>query len=470
MAESIKIKLDGSRYKLPTQKDISSAKQFILRRNEYARLLEGEIDDSLKDAAQAIVAICYKYDVDPNKFFISSEYNEKMMDEIAVVMDELEADVLDRIYSHSTSVAKDKKRANALAAWIAILGRGNRNLQDTLDDYLYKTMKDWEAAIAALRYADVDMGTATTKIKTNLHSIYTMPEVVAAFKYAEDFNATYIRSRGVTKGGVGLSNNGSTNVTNMGRITLQMAWMREQGIEFEENGAAGYYQLRGSSYPCSICDAEVGFHEGLEELYTKPYPHPHCCCYRVPIFPLETSTPVATQKAKEQNKVVRTPEDLPDNLFDIYTDSANGISFRIAKDMDTSKSDYQDLLKIATQFAKMGGSVAILKPYHVKSNEYQTVFSSLKDTKYWGKNPDLLVGTEFIEYESYKRPWKKEKVSNMLKHGLQQSSNIIIDNNDGASDYFIQKLIHARLKIGIPIDAVFLFENGNVRLLFENNL
>ena len=287
MAESIKIKLDGSRYELPTQKDITSAKQFILRRNEYARLLEGEIDDCLKDAAQAIIAICYKYDVDPNKFFISSEYNENMMDEIAVVMDELEADVLDRIYSHSTSVAKDKKRANALAAWIAILGRGNRNLQDTLDDYLYKTMKDWEAAIAALRYADVDMGTATTKIKTNLHSIYTMPEVVAAFKYAENFNATYIRSRGVTKGGVGLSNNGSTNVTNMGRITLQMAWMREQGIEFEENGAAGYYQLRGSSYPCSICDAEVGFHEGLEELYTKPYPHPHCCCYRVPIFPIE---------------------------------------------------------------------------------------------------------------------------------------------------------------------------------------
>lgn len=303
MAESIKIKLDGSRYKLPKQEDINSAKQFILRRNEYARLLGDEIDGYLKDAAQDIIAICYKYDVAPKEFIISSEYNEKMMDEIAVVMDELEANALNIIYSHSTSVAKDKKHSNDLAAWIAILGRGNRNLQDTLDEYLYKTMKDWEAAISALRYANVDMGTATTKIKTYLHSIYTMPEVVTAFKDAEDFNATYIRSRGVVRGGVGLSNNGSTNVTNMARTTLQMAWMREQGIEFEESGAVGYYQLRGSSYPCSICDAEVGFHEGLEEIYTKPYPHPHCCCYRIPIFPIEENPKGNADSSVEPDKI-----------------------------------------------------------------------------------------------------------------------------------------------------------------------
>lgn len=305
MAESIKIKLDGSQYKLPTQEDISSAKQFILRRNEYARLLEDEIDEFLKDAAQAIVTICYKYAVDPKEFFIGSDYNEKMMDEIAVVMDELEDNILNVIYSHSTSVTTDEKRSNNLAAWIAVLGRGNRNLQDTLDGYLYKTMKDWEAAIASLRYANVDMGTATTKIKTHLHSIYTMPEVVTAFKNADDFNATYIRSRGVMKGGTGLSNNGSTNVTNMARTTLQMAWMREQGIEFEENGAVGYYQLRGSSYPCSICDAEVGFHTELEEIYTKPYPHPHCCCYRVPIFPIEADNNTATDKSASSYKARR---------------------------------------------------------------------------------------------------------------------------------------------------------------------
>lgn len=287
MNNNIKISLDTLQYKLPTQEDIASAKQFILRREEYARTLEEKVDECLANAAQQIVTICYKYNVEPKKFSISSQYNEQMMAEIAEVMDNAEQEILNYIYEYSTSVTNDRKHINALMVWMATLGRGNRNLTDTLDGYLYKAMKDWETAIAALRFAKIEMAAAVTKIKSHLHSIYTMPEVKAALSNADVFNATYIRSRGIMPGGYGLSQNGSTNVTRMAKITLQMAWMREQGIEFKESGAAGYYQLRGSSYPCDICNDEVGFHEGIEELYTKPYPHPHCQCYRVPIFAID---------------------------------------------------------------------------------------------------------------------------------------------------------------------------------------
>lgn len=287
MADSIVIRLDTSRYRPPTEQDIASAKEFILRRNESARLLESRIDSQLEEAAEQIVTICYKYNINPKEFEISSRYNENMMDEISDVMDSVEAEVLDLIYELSTAVTDDKDSKKMLAAWIATLGRNNNNFQDTLDGYLYKTMKDWGSAIAALRYANIPLADAIIKVRSNLHTIYTMPEVIAAMKEADDFNATYIRSRGVVHGNVGLSNNGATNVTNMARITLQMSWMRQQGIEFDESGAAGYYQLRGSSYPCSVCDDEVGFHPNIEEIYTKPLPHPHCCCYRVPIFPLE---------------------------------------------------------------------------------------------------------------------------------------------------------------------------------------
>ena len=144
-------------------------------------------------------------------------------------------------------------------------------------------MKDLEAAIAALRFADATMADAVTKVKTNLHTIYTMPEVMAAFKNASEFAATYIQSRGVQKGGVGLSNNGSTNVTNMARLTLQMVWMRSRRLEMEEDGAAGFYVLRGSNYPCDYCDSKVGFHPMTDIDYFPPF-HGHCCCYVVPIF------------------------------------------------------------------------------------------------------------------------------------------------------------------------------------------
>lgn len=301
MSDTIKISLDTSQYRLPTQEDITSGKQFILRREEYARVLVAKIDDCLANAAQEIVTICYKYNVDPQKFAINSEYNEQMMAEIAEVMDNLEEEILDYIYEYSlagfdnSSVfagfpnERKSDMRSTIAAWIALLGRGNRNLQDTLEGYLYKAMKDWEAAITALRYAKVAMAAAVTKVKSHLHSIYTMPEVRATFDHADDFNATYIRNKGVQKGAVGISNNGSTNVTNMAKLTLQMAWMKEKAMEQEEDGAAGYYVLRGSSYPCDTCDSMVGFHE-MEDIDGYPPYHGHCCCYVIPIYGIDGKT------------------------------------------------------------------------------------------------------------------------------------------------------------------------------------
>lgn len=286
MADNIKISLDTSKYAIPTQEDINAAKRFVLMREEYAQLLQSRIDEVLADAMERIITICYRYDVDPKLLYLSNGFNEQMMNEISEAMDEAEEEILSLIEEYSTRVTTDKDRAKTLLAWMLLLGRNNRNLQQTLDTYLYKFMKDIEAAVAALKYANIPLAQAITKAKTHLHTIYTMPEVQQAFKQAESFNATYIRSRGVVKGNVGLSNNGSTNVTNMAKTTLQMVWMRSQVMDYKEQGAAGLYVLRGSSYPCSPCDDNCGFHP-IEDAYGVLPVHPSCCCYAIPIFTKE---------------------------------------------------------------------------------------------------------------------------------------------------------------------------------------
>ncbi len=278
----IKVRLDTSEYTAPTQADIRAAKQFILQREEYARILEEKVDELLEEAAERIVIICYRYNFDPKKLYFGSGFNGQMMSEIAQVMDDLEQEILDLINEYATVPEASASDKNALLLWLATLGRGNRNLRDTLDTYLYKFMKDLEAAIAALLSVGIGAADAVTKVKTHLHTIYTMPEVVTAFKEASTFAATYIQSRGVQKGGVGLSNNGSTNVTNMARLTLQMAWMRARRMKMEEDGAAGFYVLRGSAYPCDLCDSMVGFHLMTDIESFPPY-HGHCCCYVIPI-------------------------------------------------------------------------------------------------------------------------------------------------------------------------------------------
>lgn len=280
----MRIKLDTKNYRKPTDDDIKAAKQFILQREQYAGVLQQRIDDVIADGAVRIVEICYKYNADPKNLYFSSGFNSDMMSEISDVMDELEETILNLIYEYSTRVTNDRDRINMLAAWIAMLGKGERNLLETLDEYMYKMMKDWEAAIAAMRYAGLNVAKASTRIKTYLHQIYNMPEVRSAFKRWQEFAATYIRSRGIQYGAVGISNNGSTNVVNMGKITLQMAWMHNQAMDFQEQGAVGYLQLRGSNYNCDICDEESGFHPDIEEIFDKAFPHPNCLCYRVPVF------------------------------------------------------------------------------------------------------------------------------------------------------------------------------------------
>lgn len=285
MASSIKLKINSEKYTTPNAEDIQDAKEFVLLREETGLLLQGRIDNMLEEAAERIVIICYAYGVDPKRLLFSSSFNEEMMMEIGDVMNELEEEIMDLMLDYSTRVTTDKDRINALLLWLSTLGRGDRNLQETLEGYMYKMMQDWNAAIAAMMYMGVKEKEAVTKIKTYLHDIYQMPEVMTVIRSRRtEFAATYIYYGGIQKGAVGISNNGSTNVTNLAKRTLQMAWMRSQAMDFKEDGASGYYQLRGSTYNCDICDDEVGFHPNIDEILTKPYPHPGCCCYRVPIY------------------------------------------------------------------------------------------------------------------------------------------------------------------------------------------
>ena len=292
MAQPIKINLDTDKYRMPTDEDIAAAKEYILQREEYAGVLGDRIDEVIAAAAERVVIICYRYNVDPKLLYISSAFNADMMAEIAAVMDELEATVLRLMLEYSTRVTLNSARAIGLAEWMYGLGKGDRSLQDTLYNYMYKMMKDWEAAIAAMRYAGLDAAKASTRIKTYLHQIYNMPEVRSAFRRWQDFAATYIRSRGVQYGAVGISNNGSTNVVNKAKNTLQMAWMRNMWLDgMEDDTLAGYYVERGSTYNCDVCDDNCGFWPKDKFAGVLPV-HPHCQCFAIPVYNKETYEPI----------------------------------------------------------------------------------------------------------------------------------------------------------------------------------
>jgi hypothetical protein len=132
------------------------------------------------------------------------------------------------------------------------------------------------------------------------------------------------------------------------------------------------------------------------------------------------------------------------------------------------QSDHDDLLVIAYFFAQQGHTVQIPTMVHFKNEKYQHVFGALMGTIYERKCPDLIIDGEFYEYESYLPPFKRGKISNMMSNGLRQSSRIIINNNDGEKDAYIERIIYNRVVYeNQNIDEVWLFEKGEVRLIFK---
>lgn len=282
MADAIKIQLQDI-YEPITEEQVRSSKNYVLRREKAASALATLVDALLEDAAGEITRICYRYGVNPTTFTISGAYNVKMMEEVAKVMDKLEEDILTLISDYSTICTEDKEKKNLLLLWVLALGRNNQGLRQSLEQRLRVFLKDIEAMIAVAKTAKFDISKALILIKGNLHTVYQMPGMTAAFQNASLYKAEFIRSHGVKAGNRGSSNSEANNILRFAKMTLQMAWMKYRRDQYEEEGAAGFYVLRGSSYPCDLCDSKVGFHQ-IDDVDSFPPYHPSCCCLTVPVY------------------------------------------------------------------------------------------------------------------------------------------------------------------------------------------
>jgi hypothetical protein len=161
------------------------------------------------------------------------------------------------------------------------------------------------------------------------------------------------------------------------------------------------------------------------------------------------------------------PISTPHEGFSIYKEYRNGGRIEIMNGY-VKKSDYKDLRTIAHAWAVQGKVVQLISGVHYKDPLYNQIFGKLKGTKYERKCPDLIVDGKFYEYESYRPPFKRSKISNMLSTGLKQSSRIIINNNKGAAERYIKRNIIERIKnknFKYDINEVWLYENGDVRRL-----
>lgn len=274
--EDIKIQLPDI-YEPISEEDIKKAKKWTLTRNENALHLSSLVETLLQDAIRQLTVIAYKYNCKPEDFKFAQD--KKLREEVANVMGELEEDIMSLVEEYSLNETNDKKRRNNLLPWLAALSsKGTNDLRSTLHERLRQFLFDTEAQIAAMKLADYNQTKAITRELSTMHTVYASPEMQAAFR--KKSAAYYIQKRGVHEGNVGLSSSGAYNVESFAYQTATLGWEKTRYEEQKEQGKAGYYVRRGSTFPCQICDDVCAVFHPIEEGMVLPV-HSRCCCWAV---------------------------------------------------------------------------------------------------------------------------------------------------------------------------------------------
>lgn len=141
----------------------------------------------------------------------------------------------------------------------------------------------------------------------------------------------------------------------------------------------------------------------------------------------------------------------------------------VSQYVNTDDSDYEKLMQIATEFAKMGKTVHLMpKMTRPPQFDYERYYKALVGTKYEGKCPDLFVDGVFYEHEGFVSTNPKNALRNMFNDGLKQSNRLIFDQPE-LTDAFIKRSIKNRQANGSSILEVWLRTSEGVRLLYKKS-
>lgn len=154
------------------------------------------------------------------------------------------------------------------------------------------------------------------------------------------------------------------------------------------------------------------------------------------------------------------------DLFVLYKQYLSGGKIWLMMGLETTGSDYDDILAIAKYLAESGHEVKILHAVHYKDPIYREVYGELIGTKYYRKCPDLLVDGNFVEYESFTSDQPKNAFRNMLHNGLAQSDRVILRHCNLTDGYMMRKILSKREK-GVDISTVWIFDRQELKTLYK---
>lgn len=248
----------------PSESDIESAKEYLRQRLDAELSMTRNLEVVMNEAAEKIVKICYSAGVNPQSFHFS-DLSAKAQKEINDVINWLQETIDD--YFLTLAIADHKETKDDVLNVILAENHG-LTFDERLTDYCEKYKNELLLLIGAGLFLGITESALLRSLKENLRHPY------ANQLLAEGIDAPITYGRGRT-------NSMFTAISDLTRFGIATGWMKNQYLQNLNNGCLGWYVRRGSSYPCDLCDSNVGFH--VDEDSLPPY-HGNCCCYAVPIY------------------------------------------------------------------------------------------------------------------------------------------------------------------------------------------
>jgi hypothetical protein len=260
----------------PSPQALKEAKDFTLRRMEIRKAAESSIEKYMTEAARMICDIAIKYSIPPKQFRFSA--NRQLEAEVNAVMEWLRKKLTEIIEQSVAAASEEEEDRDDLLAFMATLG-SDHTIPELVAIYTNRFKYELEAFIAAGLAYGLSKFDIVGELAKSLSAPYLSSLLQRAFKDS-GFRATRITSKGISYG-KGKYVSSKNALTRLQGATAGIVWWWWQGRQIKQSGAEYFYQMRGSSYPCSWCDSLVGIHP-IEEI-NAGYPHANCYCIRIPI-------------------------------------------------------------------------------------------------------------------------------------------------------------------------------------------
>lgn len=160
-----------------------------------------------------------------------------------------------------------------------VLKRGEDSIKNKATLYSNRISKEFETWLAMALFFNWSKNLTIKMFDTNCGDLYK----TNAFKkatVATRFHATRLKNGGVSYG-VGKYQSAIKSLHRLNNIAIGASAREVDYLLLKRLGASGYNVYRGSSYPCAVCDFNVGYHT-INDDNLPPY-HPNCCCFAVPV-------------------------------------------------------------------------------------------------------------------------------------------------------------------------------------------